>query len=693
MIRYKLKIELLSDMCCASGEGNGAEQDIKSGYDNMGLPIIYGRRLKGILRENAEFMKRYSYDGIDDDLINKVFGTEKNPGILKVGNAEIENYSEIKEELLHLDVNLESVVNPNSVEAVFTTNRFFTGINEWGIVEKHSLRVVGTIPRGNVFYANLCIESEDKDSPECRLVENVCKLLRGIGLNRNRGLGEVKCNLEECLENKGNVSLVLSGKDSNVIDYVIEPDSDIVSADDYISGSSIQGWFINELLKKALVSEKEIKDYLFNIRFSNAYVYDNKVRYLPMPLGFVMQKDESDFDKRAYSLADGAKVDSNDVYVNLRGYYNIEKNKIFNKNVSHNIEFHFSKKTKEIYKINSIGRGQRFKGSIYADTKYLEKIIDVINDNEGDIYLGASVNAQYAKSKFYCVKDYKNEDVFLDVKEEEEFVIEFLSDVILTDKRGINLSNKEVLKSSIRELIQGEIELCDIYTNIIPIGGYNAKWKLPKRRYTAFAKGTQIVVKLIGNTAELNKLRKHGFIGLLQNEGYGEYAVRYKYDKKDYRVLFNSEEEQDEAVPNLSNHIISSVVKRSVEEILSERARECVAEYYKKSNISSSTAMRMINAYKAAENFEYNNVEDREANLFLNEFKRYKEANFAGDNNEEIRKMSDYVLEEFQKCGEEREGHLPGIIRDEISKNQDSLFKLFLQTYIFYAKAHYREEG
>ena len=52
-MKYKLQIQLKSDLCASSGDSFGSLIDNDICYDKYGFPYIPAKRLKGILREEA----------------------------------------------------------------------------------------------------------------------------------------------------------------------------------------------------------------------------------------------------------------------------------------------------------------------------------------------------------------------------------------------------------------------------------------------------------------------------------------------------------------------------------------------------------------------------------------------------------------------------------------------------------------
>ena len=678
MLKCILKIELLSDMCCGSGEGNGVQQDIASGYDDLGLPVIYGKRIKGLLKDKAEFLKVHHYSFVTSELINKVFGTASNQGILKVGNAYIENIESIRYELANLDIQKSGYINPKSIEAVFTSNRFSTQIDENGIAKDKSLRMIGTVPKGLTFYADLSLDIENIDTEEYQLLEKTCKLLRGIGLNRNRGLGEVRCGLS-LSESKNEKTKFKLKDNAKVLDYVIDLDSAMISPNDYISGSAVQGWFINDLLNKKMITDMEVKDWLSKVIFSNAYPYKNNKRYLPMPFGLLNEKNN---ENKFYSTADGYETDNDKIYTKSKGFYNVSEHWIDKENVSGSVEFHFAKKTKDIFALASLSKGQSFGGSIYADSVYLKKMIELINQNNGILYLGASSTAQYAKAHIRIEESYerKNKET-LRFDKEHWLILEFLSDVVLIDDKGRNLTNVEVLEHELKKRLGEDMLIESIYTNIINIGGYNSKWQLPKRRYTALAKGTQVIIKK-SEFSNIKTIQTEGFMGLLQNEGYGEYRIRNNSKEKIYDLL-HKQKINTNVKPDKSKYIIEKVAFNRAKMECHLAAVQAVTSYYDLNKmISASNSMRIIGAYKAS---------IKNNRTFYDNFIHYIKTNFAGKNNEDIYRFADYAVKRFEQVLESDEEEKE--IRKILCTKKNSMFKIFLESYIGYTKLHYREEG
>ena len=90
-MKYKIKIELLSDMCASSGGTYGSVVDNDIEYDSYGIPYISAKRIKGCLRESAFLMREW---GIDIP-VEEIFGEEGNrKGSLRLRNAKVPQHDQ-----------------------------------------------------------------------------------------------------------------------------------------------------------------------------------------------------------------------------------------------------------------------------------------------------------------------------------------------------------------------------------------------------------------------------------------------------------------------------------------------------------------------------------------------------------------------------------------------------------------------
>ena len=666
MLRYILKIKLLSDMCCGTGEGDGIRQDISSTYDKNGFPIIYGRRLKGLLCDKVEFMQERGY--IAEGMSEKIFGTGYFKGNIRVGNAQLSNINELKEELECLTDDQRKIINPTSIEEIYTVNRYSTAIDN-GIAKEHSLRIVGMFPKGIEFKAVIEMDFS-KDSDEFTVIADACKLLRNMGVGRNRGYGEVRCELSEDEENEKYENVRVPDQEIDTISYIIKNEDNIILKNSYITGTALQGYFANRIAKGNYgISVNELLD---NVKFSMAYPTNSMVEETyPMPLGMVSEKGNPD---KLFSLADGYEIKKGVQYVRTSGYYRKKDNKTISKpDIDTLVNYHFLKKQKLLYTVKCMSKGHYFFGHIHADKDYIKVIVDIINADKGIMHLGAATSAEHGK----CVINIQS----FDKRKENETnscvkkaVFELLSDAIIIDDFACNRSDINELKNEVSKIVNCDPEdIKELYTDTLEIGGYNKKWGMPRQNYIAFAKGTQLVIE-----AEQIKLSE-GDIGILNNEGYGRYIVRevgtdeVEFDKET-EIVTKENAENKSIFPGGIRHkvLLKSIIKEGESFAISS------AEGYlkKNRNISASCAMRLNVAYKSCETKEQ----------FFEEFKRYIALNFKGDSNAAIYEFAKNSVEKF----EDFENKV--IYKEILEECREAIFKAYIRKYIFATKMYFREK-
>ena len=193
-----LSITLKSDLCAGSGYSYGGILDHDVCYDDMGLPYIPARRIKGCLREAAEKI------GIPQEEIIRIFGesgSDRIRGVI-IENARLEHYEKLYQELKRLPEDLKEYITPQSILEQFTVVKTQTKIGENGVAKDKLLRSFRSIKHYSPmeqqqemkFFANIkYVELTEED---ITTFGQIVKALRNMGLNRNRGLGSVKCALE-----------------------------------------------------------------------------------------------------------------------------------------------------------------------------------------------------------------------------------------------------------------------------------------------------------------------------------------------------------------------------------------------------------------------------------------------------------------------------------------------------------------
>lgn len=205
MTNYKLELELCSPTLVGSGEGFGALIDTDIVFDDVGIPYIPAKRMKGCLRDAAlNVQDMFKLTDIRDGCIeiDKTFGI---PGDMKAApvyfsNLTIAPYQEYQQTYEWLNYLVKSkiyttILSPSQIVKTFTELRQQTRIDENGTAEYGSLRTSRVIKKGICFYGEITVYDEDPDKQIQQTLLLACLNFRAFGTKRNRGFGEVRCVL------------------------------------------------------------------------------------------------------------------------------------------------------------------------------------------------------------------------------------------------------------------------------------------------------------------------------------------------------------------------------------------------------------------------------------------------------------------------------------------------------------------
>jgi CRISPR-associated protein Csx10 len=201
MKKIKMTIELLSDTLSGSGEGFGAIIDTDVQYDEFGIPFISSKRVKGLLRNSlVDLFDMPAIKNIigatkRNEILSKLFGKAGSvlPSSVEISDFFIDDYDQVKSWFSYLKTSYQNIFSAEKILAAFTNIRTQTMLDENEIAADHSLRTSRVVNRGLNFEAEVIFEEEDEESE--KYLALACANLRRIGMKRNRGLGDVKCDL------------------------------------------------------------------------------------------------------------------------------------------------------------------------------------------------------------------------------------------------------------------------------------------------------------------------------------------------------------------------------------------------------------------------------------------------------------------------------------------------------------------
>lgn len=184
------KIDFFSSWHCGSGLSAGADVDALVVRDRDGLPYVPGKTVKGLVREAVEDFLAFRKE--DARIVTGLFGNAEDrnnlpqdeadkmkQGVLFFSNAEL-----LPEQR---QIILDEQLKPFLFDSVAATR-----IAEDGIAMPHSLRRIQVVLPCTLYGQILDVPEENKG-----LLQQAVKLIKRMGLARNRGLGRCSFTIME----------------------------------------------------------------------------------------------------------------------------------------------------------------------------------------------------------------------------------------------------------------------------------------------------------------------------------------------------------------------------------------------------------------------------------------------------------------------------------------------------------------
>lgn len=624
-IRAKLKIELRSDLCVGSGYSYAGVIDSDISYDDYGIPFIPARRLKGCMREAAEIVCPTAIDAIFGKS-----GDNAAKGII-IGNARVENYRGMMEELERVSGQKEGAaayLTPQNILDLYTNIRAQTAIEiSTGIAKENSLRFIRVVNQNNLcFYADIEYDDECRDQ-----ITKIVKATRNLGMNRNRGLGSVRCTLveERFTENYQDKFVNIEKGGQVCITYILHNKEPLLLSsgsndvsDSYISGKSILGRLAGEYLKNP---ENNADSWEFHALFldgttifTNANItFEPKENredasawssYYPAPLYLnkmkkskVLVNQVRQDQAESKLLPDEYQSGKGNIPKKLKTQYVCERdlNTYQVTEAERELIFHNSRKKGDkkdglLYSAEVLKEGQYFKGKIYTDWKYAS-VLKMLLEHPG-LSFGKSKTAQYGACELATevkVEKFKNKHIC--ASSGEKIVVTLCSDAVFLNEYGYTVVYDEVKELIARDLSipykKGEDAGSMIETK--EITGYNTKWNLKRQAIPAVKAGSAFVYTIASGTRwEGTKDDFVSFVGERNLEGYGEVCIT-EYSKMCYKAEnYGISKGQDIVKVDVCKPFLISIVVRKM---LNEMVYQYVSadEKGQKLKMSASTVGRI----------------------------------------------------------------------------------------------------
>ena len=658
-MEYNLLIDLKSDLCASSGDSFGSLIDNDICFDNFGFPYIPAKRLKGILREEAEEYCQW-FDGEDRNKINEyikeIFGVEgsQNSGALKIDNAYIEQYKEKVAELQNVDDKYKKYLTPQRILNIYTYLRMQTAIDpKTGTSKKESLRNIRVIKRKNRFIATVEINAEEG---AINFLKDIVRLTTHMGLNRTRGYGEIRCRMftdEELQkypeigteyvlanligkEKSEEIRLQANDEEEVSLKILLKSESELMlskqnaeDSESYIPGSNILGSIAKKYLEVNPIDFNNITDEYINlflngkVIYTNAYITNEEGKqFYPIPFSYAKVKNTND---RFYNKMFDVEEDGIQLTAITNKFVTFDENSyIKDVEMSENYHHQRAKDNKigrtlqsenggTLYQYNVIGANQYFLATITGKAKYLRKILPYIKINDV-LRVGKSKNTEYGKIRIKEIKEVKDR---LELKEYNKFAVILTSDVILLDN-GKPTTNKEKMVGKIKNILGQNIKLERAFINYTTVSGYNIIWNLPKEQQEAFKAGSVLVF----NAEEPIKAKEEYVIGQRKAEGYGRIKIMDISNKTAELNLKESKHIKKEEA-DLPYGILQKAIQDAIMDEIVAKAIENIEKVdYKINNSTIGRLMLMLEQSNTFAEFKenYNSIKDINKLRLVKEF-------------------------------------------------------------------------
>lgn len=167
-------------------------------HDEYGLPYLPGKRFKGVLYESAleviEMLEQCGKESIvSRETLARLFGRNTAESGLAIHDLPLKDYEDISRAWKYLQHAYAEVITPEDVLEEYTELRYQTKLDENGVTAQGSLHNMRVVDKGQTFVGE--IELFIDGEKEQLLLALALNNLHYIGSKRNRGFGEIECQL------------------------------------------------------------------------------------------------------------------------------------------------------------------------------------------------------------------------------------------------------------------------------------------------------------------------------------------------------------------------------------------------------------------------------------------------------------------------------------------------------------------
>lgn len=567
----KLIINTKSYLLAGSGEAQ-ALVDTDAVFDNMGLPYIPAKRMKGLLRESALEIQELT-GKFNPLLLNSIFGSKGNSvSGISFDNFYLKGSQTLANEIKNINLNLKTLLSPDKIRRYFSVEVQQNSM-EVGVTKQTSLRNYRVVKKTNSFEASI---DGDLSEQQKAMLYLAAINLKHIGTRRNRGFGLIDIKVEnsgfttiqeaykllsEPLEreikeriqsnNYSNITL----KATHFIAYTIKTLSPViigkqrgeqntVASADFIPGIAIRGMLAEKIFEKyGLSTDKAHEDPFFfdailnsSVKIKDAYpVHNNSIFY---PSSLALQKAKGIVATTIYNVLNSrpdaiTRPIGGRLNIKTGGYERSEVLKSFNFHNSRTDNRLAGKSIKDgIFYYESIDRDQLFSGRICGSEILLDAILN-LNGESFNTRLGRSKTSQYGSVQI----SFGPIEAIVSTTEEptigeETLLLSFTSPAIFYNENGFSNPSLTNLENYLKEFFKDSAEIKPIEKFISLFGrveNYLGTWRCKTPAESSFSEGTTFKLDLKIIDPEKYKIMKALLldlgIGERTHEGYGSLVI------------------------------------------------------------------------------------------------------------------------------------------------------------------------
>lgn len=310
----------------------------------------------------------------------------------------------------------------------------------------------------------------------------------------------------------------------------------------YITGSSVRGYVINQLVTRFPEEFERLKKNLFSddVQFLNAYPSAKGRLMIPSPKGFYEDKKIESGVKAIQNVVKDGEFDEGMKRAGLGTVSYIDDNTIYFGNVKSKSDLKIKISEKQVFRNEYIIEGYRFAGFIrVADDNDSDEIIRLIKEVlEDGMVLGNSRGSGLGKCSMLKELEVSEKlpytDYIVDYGLANECYLYLLSDMCMRDSNG---EYSGIDTEKLMELFGVKnLKIKYAATSKRQISGYNRNWggKIPT--IPVYEKGSVFHLSFDGeiDADTMNSLMDSG-LGCRKNEGYGRILFLKDYDKLSYK--------------------------------------------------------------------------------------------------------------------------------------------------------------